>query len=168
MSVAIPGRQFCWAPRIGIASSPLFRANGARFRFRHSANPTDRKHLPETMGSGVAIVDIDRRRTVGSFLRKWRDRRQGRKTAGSQRLYRNLGNWRFEDVTEKWGTRRGRLRNGRRRRATTTTMDGPDLYVTAVDRNYLYRNTGSKFVEVASRGRCHRIWMVRRRRLPRL
>ena len=27
----------------------------------------------------------------------------------------------------------------------------PDLYVTAVDRNYLYRNTGSAFVEVSAR-----------------
>ena len=71
-----------------------------------------------------------------------------------RRLYRNLGNWRFEDVTSKWGI--GGDGFGMGVAVGDYDNDGrPDLYVTAVGRNFLYRNTGSKLVEVASCGRRH-------------
>ena len=39
-------------------SSPVFEEITS-IPFRHSASPTERKHLPETMGSGVAVLDVD-------------------------------------------------------------------------------------------------------------
>ena len=124
--------------------------------FRHAASPTDRKHLIETMGSGVAIARCGWRWPVRSFLCQWsrleRYRAACSKTASEyeNRLYRNLGNWKFKDVTEKWKLRGEGFGMGVA--VGDYNNDGrPDLYVTALDRNYLYRNNGSAFVEVAAR-----------------
>ncbi len=121
-------------------SSPLFEQMGS-IPFHHSANPTDRKHLPETMGSGVAVVDIDDDGRLDVFFVNG--------GGVSPRLYRNLGNWRFEDVTSKWGVGGGGFGMGVA--AGDYDNDGrTDLFVTTVGRNFLYRNTGSKVLEVAT------------------
>src|SRR5688572_24036220 len=77
--------------------------------FRHAASPTHRKHLPETMGSGVAVIDFDGDGRLDLFFVNGADLtlpgglRFRKTSAFANRLYRNLGNWRFEDVTGKWG-----------------------------------------------------------------
>ena len=133
---------------------PTFRQ--VEIGFRHAASPTDRKHLVETMGSGVGLVDIDRDGRLDIFFVNGADTSDAaqlaRKTRSvySNRLYRNAGDWKFEDVTDKWGLSGEGFAMG----VAVGDYDNDgrsDLYVTALDRNYLYRNTGSTFVEVASR-----------------
>jgi enediyne biosynthesis protein E4 len=118
--------------------------------FRHSANPTERKHLPETMGSGVAVVDIDRDGRLDLFFVNGAEPSKSGEIPAKCRLYRNLGNWSFEDLTDRW--RVGSVRFGMGVAVGDYDNDGlPDLYITASDRNYLYRNTGSAFVDVTER-----------------
>jgi hypothetical protein len=107
--------------------------------FGHSAGPTERKHLPETMGSGVALLDIDNDGRLDILFLNG---------AGEKhRLMRNLGNFRFEDVSEKWGI--GADSYGMGAAVGDYNNDGKaDLYLTSVGRNRLLRNTGNRFVDV--------------------
>src|SRR5437763_2095598 len=77
----------------------------AGIRFRHTNGATDKKLLPETMGSGIAFVDFDRdgRQDI-LFVNScyWPGQEAG-KPAPTLALYRNKGNGAFEDVTAAAG-----------------------------------------------------------------
>ena len=90
-------------------------------------------------GGGVAVGDIDEDGLVDLYFTS---------NAGSNRLYRNLGDYRFEDVTERAGVEGS---EGWTTGATMADVDGDglvDIYVSAVDyltmngRNILYINRG--------------------------
>src|SRR5215813_3592724 len=75
--------------------------------FRHENSPTKQKYLPETMGGGVALFDFDNDGDLDIFFTNGA-RIDGAKLDKSDskywnRLYRNDGNWKFTDVTEKAG-----------------------------------------------------------------
>ena len=109
--------------------------------FRHASGQSERKHLPETMGSGVALLDVDTDGRLDIFFVNGANEKH--------RLLRNTGNMRFEDVTAKWGIAADSYGMG----AAVGDYDNdgrPDLYVTSVGRNRLYRNTGAKFVDVTT------------------
>jgi enediyne biosynthesis protein E4 len=109
--------------------------------FEHAAGLSDSKHLPETMGSGVALVDVDQDGRLDIFFVN------GANT--KHRLLRNLGNLRFQDVTTQWGI--GADGWGMGVAVGDYNNDGfPDLYITSVGRNRLYRNTGSRFVDATA------------------
>lgn len=134
-AVLLAAAALAWAQAV----FPTFQAIPA-LPFRHDANPTDKKHLIETMGSGVALLDLDRDGRLDLLFLNGR---------GSNRLYRNTGRWKFADVTVAWGMRGDGYRMG----AATGDYNNDgltDVYVTALGRNYLYRNTGSKFVETGA------------------
>jgi enediyne biosynthesis protein E4 len=75
---------------------------------------TAHRHQPETMVSGVAFFDFDNDGLLDVFLTN------GAKMTGLDktdpvfwnRLYRNLGGWKFEDVTEKAGVKGHGYDNG--------------------------------------------------------
>jgi hypothetical protein len=125
--------------------------------FQHSASPTRHKYLLETMGAGVAIVDVDGDALLDLYFVNGARLEEPdvpsfqpdkSKSRFSNRLYRNLGDWRFEDVTAEWNAAGSGYGMGVA--AGDFDNDGrPDLYVTGYGRNYLYRNTGSAFEEVA-------------------
>ncbi len=123
----------------------------AGIKFRHSSGAFGRKYLPETMGSGVAFLDID--------ADGWQDvffvnatRFPGRPDAASYpALYRNNGNGTFTDVTRAAGLFVEMYGMGAA--AADYDNDGrTDLYVTALGANRLFRNAGgSRFVDVTTR-----------------
>lgn len=119
------------------------RRAGSGVEFVHQNGKTEARRLPETMGGGVAVIDYDGdgRQDLyfvdsGKVPTKLEEQ-----APGGSRLYRNLGGWRFEDVTEKAGVRgRG---YGMGAIVGDYDRDGrPDLYVTNYGSNILYHNEG--------------------------
>src|SRR5689334_17729219 len=130
---------------LGVATA-IAAATSSGVPFRHEASRTSQKYLIEAMSGGVAALDFDGDGRQDLFFVN------GAKLGGAQpdkseprywnRLYRNLGNGSFEDVTEAAGVRGQGYGMGV---ATGDyNNDGrPDLYVTNYGRNILYRNEGN-------------------------
>jgi hypothetical protein len=127
--------------------------------FRHAASKTSAKFLPETMGGGVAILDADGDGRLDLFFtngaaidadtrtKRPPDKRDPRFW---NRLYRNVGGWKFEDVTEQSGLAGTRYDFGVA--AADYDNDGDtDLHITGLGRNTLYRNDGrATFTDVTA------------------
>ena len=151
--IAQSGRPAPAAQTVPAATAVTFTdvTAAAGITFRHSSGAFGRKYLPETMGSGVAFLDID--------ADGWQDvffvnatRFPGRPDAASYpALYRNNGNGTFTDVTRAAGLFVEMYGMGAA--AADYDNDGrTDLYVTALGANRLFRNAGgSRFVDVTTR-----------------
>ena len=120
--------------------------------FRHHANPTDAKYMLEAMSGGVAVIDFDNDRFLDLFFvngGKFREDPTGgmridRSTPALQnRLYRNLGDGTFEDVTDTANLTGAGHGYGMGAAVADYDNDGfADLYVTNFGHNVLYRNQG--------------------------
>ncbi|MEE8585582.1 MAG: CRTAC1 family protein [Acidobacteriota bacterium] len=109
--------------------------------FRHQNFATAAKHLPETMGSGAAFLDFDRDGWLDVYLVNGAPLSGKRDDAPPNRLYRNLGNGRFSDVTAKSGL--ADRSYGMGVAVGDYDNDGwPDLYLTNYGPNRLFRNRG--------------------------
>jgi hypothetical protein len=125
----------------------------AGLHFKHeSGDPVNKKFLLESIGSGVAIFDYDGDGLEDIFLVN--ATRFTHSTAASKptsRLYKNLGNLRFEDVTEKAGLTYSGWGQG----ACVGDYDNDgheDLLVTYYGHNVLYHNDGNgHFTDVTAR-----------------
>ena len=117
--------------------------------FRHLPDTSDQFRLPEIMGSGVALLDIDTDGDLdvyflqGALLEDGSDTGDG--TNRGSRLFENRivpdGALSFADATE----RSGLGFNGYAMGAAVGDYDGdgdPDVYVTALGPNALFRNRG--------------------------
>jgi len=97
-------------------------------------------YILETSGGGVALIDYDNDGLPDIFLVS--GTRFGQAPAeATNRLYRNLGGLKFEDVTEKAGLRRSGWGNG----VSIGDYDNDgftDLFITYFGENALYRNNG--------------------------
>jgi hypothetical protein len=102
------------------------------------------------MSGGVALLDFDNDGLLDIYLTDSltvdtaRDPRAARSA-----LYRNLGNLKFQDVTDKAGLAHPGWAMG----VCIADVDadgGPDVYVTGLGRNYLYRNNrDGTFTDIA-------------------
>jgi hypothetical protein len=129
-------------------------------RFRHAASKTSEKYLPESMGSGVAMLDYNNDGFQDLFFVNGAALRDPM-PAGSKpdksdprywnRLYRNNGNGTFTDVTIPAGLRGEGYGMGVA--VGDFNNDGwPDIFVTNLGRNTLYRNNGDgTFSDVTAR-----------------
>jgi hypothetical protein len=116
-------------------------ASGVDFVLENAA--TGEKHQIETMVGGVAIFDYDNDGRPDLYFVNGAAQPSLEKESPKfyNRLYRNLGHWKFEDVTEKAGVAGAGYQMGAA--AADYDNDGwTDLFVVGVNRNILYRNRG--------------------------
>ena len=139
----------------------------AGITFRHTSGASGKKYLPETMGSGAAFLDVDNDGWQDILFvnsRNWPSQ-PGAKALPA--LYRNKGDGTFTDITRPAGLAVDMYGMGAA--AADYDNDGHvDLYMTALGRNYLFRNTGAGIHRRHhGRGRRQRR-VLDRRRLARL
>ncbi|AMV38523.1 CRTAC1 family protein [Planctomyces sp. SH-PL62] len=118
--------------------------------FTHFNGARGEKLLPETMGSGAAFLDYDGDGDQDLLLvnsSPWPGDQAD--PAPTQRLYRNDGRGKFEDVTRVSGL--DKTFYGQGVAVGDYDNDGhPDVYITAVGRGHLFRNDGKgKFEDVS-------------------
>ncbi|MFO0804660.1 MAG: CRTAC1 family protein [Gemmataceae bacterium] len=120
----------------------------AGIRFTHVNGATGKKLLPETMGGGVAVIDYDRDGKPDLFFangRPW----PGQSGTATQALYRNKGDGTFEDVSQATGLAVSLYAMGTA--VGDFDNDGwPDLFLTAIGSNRLFRNVeGKRFEDIS-------------------
>jgi hypothetical protein len=131
------------APRQGSGQAPqtLFRdiAREAGITFQHHAAP-EKKFIVESMSGGVAMFDYDNDgRPDLYFIDSLTVETASRPESARSALYRNLGNGKFQDVSDKSGLAHPGWGMG----VCTADVDGDgwqDVYVTALGGNHLYMN----------------------------
>lgn len=143
----------------GKESAPPQFVEGAREAGLHGFHLTsgnaEKRYIVEAMSGGVCLIDFDGDGMLDIFLVNGGELdsfRQGKPSELSHALFRNLGNRRFEDVTERAGLA-GNGAWGMGCSVTDFDNDGlPDLYVTGYGDNILYRNRGDgTFEDVTAR-----------------
>ena len=126
--------------------------------FRHSSGAPEKNYILETASSGVAIFDYDGDGRPDIYLLNGSTVAgiQGKKKSPRAALYRNLGNWQFQDVTERAGVANERWGMG----VATGDYDNdgrPDIYVCNFGVSRLYHNNGDgTFTDVAPKLGCAR------------
>ena len=125
------------------------RRPGARGRFelhlpQRRRSPPPQMCLLATTGGGVAVLDYDADGWPDVYFTQggpWPWTTAGQSPVDRDRLYRNLGNGQFADVTQEAGLGDDRYSQGVA--AGDFDNDGwPDLYVANFGANRLYRNGG--------------------------
>jgi len=126
--------------------------------FTHVTGATGKKWMPETMGGGVAVLDYDgdgRPDLLFVSGTYWPGDPRAKQAKSSLALYRNEGPGpaglpRFRNATREAGLERVFYGMG----ASVADYDNDgrdDVYVTALNRNFLFHNAGGRFEEVADR-----------------
>lgn len=124
--------------------------------FVHRSGITEDRHYPCANGSGLAAIDIDADGNTDLYFATLNyfaeDESQ---PPQSNRCYRNLGDWKFADVTAVAGLTLADFSAG----VAVGDFDGDgfrDLYVACVGENQLYRNQGDgTFERVTASGTNH-------------
>jgi enediyne biosynthesis protein E4 len=138
---------------------PFFRdvteASGIHFRYRNGQEANHYAIL-ESLGGGVGLIDYDGDGLLDIFLAGggyFDGPKKDQIKAHPCKLYRNLGGWRFEDVTEEAGLADIAFYNHGCAVADYNRDGWPDLLVTGYGRLALFRNDdaargGRRFTEV--------------------
>ena len=133
-------------------------ARTALANFHHRSGGPEKNYILETASSGVAIFDYDGDGRPDIYILNGStfDAMRGKGKAPRAALYHNLGNWRFEDVTDKAGVSNERWGMGVA--AGDYDNDGwPDIYVSNYGVSRLYHNNGDgTFTDVAPKLGCAR------------
>ena len=136
---------------------PLFEdmtaASGVSFTYRNGEEAGNFAII-ESLGGGIALIDFDRDGLLDLFI-PGGGYYEGKRVLGHPcKLYRNLGNFKFEDVTAKVGLDKIAFQYSHGGAAFDYDCDGwPDLLVTGYNRLVLLHNEpdgagGRRFVDV--------------------
>ncbi len=120
-------------------------------RFKHENGFTPYKLLPETMGGGVACFDYDGDGRCDILFVNgcpWPGHEVANAAKPTLKLYRNLGDWKFEDVTVAAGLNVTLFGMGVA--VGDYDNDGrPDVFISCVGKHRLFRNVdGKRFEDV--------------------
>ncbi len=112
----------------------------SRIAFRHTHGGSGRRYIVEAMSAGLATFDYDNDGLIDVYFVNGAPLPGARQdVAARNALYRNLGDFQFEDVTERAGV--GDTRFGMAVAAADYDNDGRlDLYVNNFGPNVLYHN----------------------------
>ncbi|HLM57101.1 MAG TPA: CRTAC1 family protein [Pyrinomonadaceae bacterium] len=128
-------------------------AQTALSTFRVRSGAPEKNYIVETVSGGVAVFDYDNDGRPDIYLLNGStlEAQRGKERAPRAALYRNLGNWKFEDVTEKAGV--GNDRWGMGVAVGDFDNDGhADLFVGNFGVSRLYRNNrNGTFTDVAEK-----------------
>jgi hypothetical protein len=120
-------------------------------KFKHENGATLEKLLPETMSGGVAVIDYDGDGNPDLLFinsKPWPGHAKPGDPRPTLKLYRNLGDFKFEDVTEKVGLNVSIYGMG----VCVGDYDNdgrPDIFVSCVGKHHLFRNVnGERFEDV--------------------
>ncbi|MDA1313811.1 MAG: CRTAC1 family protein [Acidobacteria bacterium] len=120
-------------------------------QFRHIAGEPLKPYLPETTGSGLALLDYDNDGWVDIYFVNslTHAARKGKEKALPSALFRNNGDGTFSNVTAQAGVENNRWGTGVC--AGDYDNDGwADLYVVNLGKSRLYRNNGDgSFTDIA-------------------
>ncbi len=136
----------------GASNLPWFEdvAAARGLAFTHRSGHGDRFLLPEIMGGGAALFDMDGDGDLDAYLVQSGDVLSPRDKGPGNRLFRNRGDGHFDDVTP--GSGADAPGYGMGAAAGDYDNDGDtDLYVTNLGRNVLLQNDGTgKFRDVTA------------------
>ncbi len=161
MGTASTGEARAYASRrtVGITDAkapPVFEdvtAKTALAAFRHRAGGKVKDYIVDTPAGGVAVFDYDNDARPDIYLLNGSTfaAMAGKEKAPRAALYRNKGNWQFEDVTERAGVANERWGFGVA--AGDYDNDGDaDMFVGNYGVSRLYRNNGDgTFTDVAEK-----------------
>jgi hypothetical protein len=128
-------------------------ASGLAFTYRNGEE-ADHYAILESLGGGVALIDYDRDGLLDVFLPGggYFDGPDKKTIKGHpNRLFRNLGGWKFRDATAEAGLPAEGPFYSHGAAVGDYDNDGwPDLLVTGYGRLALYRNDHGKFAEVTA------------------
>jgi hypothetical protein len=132
------------------APSPVTFEEAAHLPTRTYCGSPTKDHVLESGGNGVALFDYDGDGLLDIYLVSAAELTPSRERVPHRNaLYRNLGGWKFQDVSKQAGVDAAAWGNG----VCVGDVDGDgrlDLYVTNWGPNFLYRNRGDgTFEEIA-------------------
>jgi hypothetical protein len=130
--------------------------SGIQFTYRNAVEQPDDYAILDTLGGGVAVLDYDGDGLMDLFITgggKYASRVPKHIVGRGNRLFKNLGNWKFRDVTREAGLEEPSFYSHGCAVADFNRDGWPDLLVTGWGRVVLYRNEsngkgGRRFVDV--------------------
>ncbi len=123
----------------------------AGIHFLHNSGAFGKKYLPETMGSGVCVIDLDGKGWQDILFVNGTDWPEHKIKSTTAALYRNNHDGTFTDVTEHSGLAISMYGLG----CAVGDFDNDgrdDIYITGVNGNHLFHNLGGgRFADVTAK-----------------